>query len=128
MTFGTLAGMMARDYVPGRKNPWQELFDVGRTKVSGGAWDYIKENIDYPYYMIRDWLARTGRHVAAGTQAREGQILELNGEQVAAYRSPQGKVTLLSPVCTHLGCRVEWNDAESTWDCPCHGSRFAADR
>ncbi len=125
MTFGTLAGMMARDYVLGRKNPWQELFDVGRTKVKGGAWDYIKENIDYPYYMIRDWLA--GPH---GTSLRalkpgQGLILELNGEQVAAYRNPRGKVTLLSPTCTHLGCRVEWNDAESTWDCPCHGSRFA---
>ena len=53
-----------------------------------------------------------------------GQILDLDGQTVAAYRSPQGKVTLLSPVCTHLGCRVDWNSAESTWDCPCHGSRF----
>jgi glycine/D-amino acid oxidase-like deaminating enzyme len=54
MTFGTLAGMMAHDACTGRKNPWQELFDLGRTKVRGGGWDYLKENVDYPYYMIRD--------------------------------------------------------------------------
>ena len=45
-------------------------------------------------------------------------------KRVAAWRSDAGKVTLLSPICTHMGCVVGWNDAESTWDCPCHGSRF----
>ena len=125
MTFGTLAGMMARDYVLDRKNPWQELLDVGRTKVRGGAWDYIKENIDYPYYMIRNWLAGPQGKSLQALKPGQGLILELGGEQVAAYRNARGKVTLLSPTCTHMGCRVEWNDAESTWDCPCHGSRFA---
>ena len=57
MTFGTLAGVMARDAVLGRRNPWDELFDPARTKVKGGVWDYLKENIDYPYYMIRDRFA-----------------------------------------------------------------------
>jgi glycine/D-amino acid oxidase-like deaminating enzyme/nitrite reductase/ring-hydroxylating ferredoxin subunit len=124
MTFGTLAAMMGRDKVLGRPNPWSELFDIGRTKVKGGAWDYLKENKDYPYYLIRDRFAG-----AQGTSLRalgrgKGKILEIDGERVAAFRSDGGKVTLLSPICTHLGCVVAWNDAESTWDCPCHGSRF----
>ena len=49
--------MMAHDCALGRRNPWRELFDPGRTKVRGGAWDYIKENVDYPYYLIRDRFA-----------------------------------------------------------------------
>jgi len=124
MTFGTLAGMMARDAVLGRRNPWDELFDTGRTKVKAGVWDYIKENVDYPYYLIRDRIvgpdAKTLRAVGRGT----GKIVDYQGNKVAAYRSEAGKLTLLSPVCTHLGCHVEWNEAEATWDCPCHGSRF----
>ena len=124
MTFGTLAGLMARDAALGRPNPWAELFDTGRTKVTAGAWDYLKENKDYPYYLIRDRFAgadgRSLRELGRG----KGQILELKGKRVAAWRSDAGTVTLLSPICTHMGCVVDWNDAESTWDCPCHGSRF----
>ena len=124
MTFGTLSGMMARDAVLGRRNPWDELFDTGRTKVKGGLWDYLRENADYPYYMIRDRIvgpdAKTLREVGRGT----GKIVDLKGQRVAAYRSQSGTVTLLSPVCTHMGCIVDWNEAEATWDCPCHGSRF----
>jgi Rieske Fe-S protein len=44
-----------------------------------------------------------------------------------AYRDENGNVTKLSAICTHLGCVVNWNNAEKTWDCPCHGSRFAKD-
>jgi len=124
MTFGTLAGMMAQDACLGRPNPWQELFDIGRTKVRGGAWDYVKENTDYPYYMVRDRLAGPDGTSLRSLRKGEGKILELKGERVAAYRDEDGNVTLLSPVCTHLGCEVDWNPAERTWDCPCHGSRF----
>jgi Rieske Fe-S protein len=124
MTFGTLAAMMAHDWVLGRKNPWNDLFEPGRTKVRGGAWDYIKENADYPYYMIRDWFVGPDAKSLRAVRRGEGRILELAGKRVAAYRNERGAATLLSPVCTHMGCEVVWNDAEQTWDCPCHGSRF----
>jgi Rieske Fe-S protein len=44
--------------------------------------------------------------------------------KVAVYRDEQGVVHQRSAVCPHLGCIVDWNHAERTWDCPCHGSRF----
>jgi glycine/D-amino acid oxidase-like deaminating enzyme/nitrite reductase/ring-hydroxylating ferredoxin subunit len=124
MTFGTIAGVMARDAVLGRPNPWDELFDTGRSKVRGGVWNYLKENIDYPYYMIRDLFAGPEGKGLRSLRRGQGKVLELKGEQVAAWRDDDGKVTLLSPICTHMGCRVDWNEAERTWDCPCHGSRF----
>ena len=124
MTFGTLAGMMAHDWVTGRKSPWADLFDPGRTKVRGGTWDYIKENVDYPYYLIRDRFVGPEARSLRAVRRGEGKIVEIGGEKVAAYRSDKGATTLLSPVCTHMGCHVKWNDAEHTWDCPCHGSRF----
>src|SRR4051812_5546860 len=65
MTFGTLTGMMAADRVAGRTNPWTDLFDPGRKKIVGGLWDYITENKDYPYYLIRDrFAARRGSRPA----------------------------------------------------------------
>jgi glycine/D-amino acid oxidase-like deaminating enzyme/nitrite reductase/ring-hydroxylating ferredoxin subunit len=124
MTFGTLAGMMAHDCATGRRNPWRDLFDPGRTKVRGGTWDYIKENLDYPYYMVRDRLVGPDAKSLRAVPRGEGRIVELGGKKVAAYRNERGQTTLVSPVCTHLGCLVAWNKAESTWDCPCHGSRF----
>ncbi len=127
MTFGTLTGMMAADRIAGRPNPWTDLFDPGRKKVLGGAWDYIKENKDYPYYLIRDRFAgaegRSVRQVPRG----EGRVVELGGQKVAVYRDERGRVTKRSAVCTHMACIVDWNEAERTWDCPCHGSRFKPD-
>ena len=45
-------------------------------------------------------------------------------EKLAIFRDDAGAFHAMSPVCPHLGCQVGWNDAEGTWDCPCHGSRF----
>jgi glycine/D-amino acid oxidase-like deaminating enzyme/nitrite reductase/ring-hydroxylating ferredoxin subunit len=125
LTFGTVAAMMARDYVLGRRNPWAGLFDVGRTKIRGGTWDYLRENADYPYYIIRDRFAGAEGRTLRGVPRRTGQILNLNGQHVAAYRHGDGSATVMSARCTHLGCQVAWNSEEHTWDCPCHGSRFS---
>ncbi len=56
----------------------------------------------------------------------EGAVIRVDGETVAAYKDDEGAVHLLSPRCTHMGCTVGWNSYERTWDCPCHGSRYAA--
>lgn len=57
----------------------------------------------------------------------EGKIIERNGEKIAVYRDEKGKDYLVSAVCTHMGCIVNFNNAEKSWDCPCHGSRFDTD-
>lgn len=126
MTFGTLAGMMAADRIAGRPNPWSALFDPSR-KTLGGLWDYIKENKDYPYYLMRDRFAGPTRKSVRTVSRGSGKVLDLNGRAVAVYRDERGRVTEKSATCTHMGCLVEWNDAERTWDCPCHGSRFKPD-
>ena len=123
-TLGTLSAVMARDRYLGRKNPWFDLFAVDRRKFHGGTWRYVTENLDYPYYMVRDRLARAESGSADDLKIGEGKVLKLDGKKTAAYRSEDGKLHLHSPVCTHLKCIVRWNEADKTWDCPCHGSRF----
>ncbi len=125
LTFGTLGGMMAADAVLKRPNPWRDLFDIHRKTLPGGLWTYLKENKDYPYYLVRDWLATAAGASLRSIRPGQGKIIKLEGRKVAAYRDLAGGVTLRSAVCTHLQCIVAWNDAESTWDCPCHGSRFS---
>jgi glycine/D-amino acid oxidase-like deaminating enzyme/nitrite reductase/ring-hydroxylating ferredoxin subunit len=126
MTFGTLSAMMASDWVAQKKNPWTDLFAPSRKKP-GGVWDYLKENVDYPYYLMKTRLAGTEGHSVDEVAAGEGKVLKLNGKKTAVYRDKSGKVTKHSAICTHMGCVVRWNKAESTWDCPCHGSRFQPD-
>jgi Rieske Fe-S protein len=116
--------MMARDRFLGRNNPWFDLFAVSRKKFHGGTWRYVRENIDYPYYYLRDRLRHVPEQSPADLKIGEGKVIKMNGKTVAAYRDDLGKVNLLSPVCTHLGCIVHWNESDKTWDCPCHGSRF----
>jgi Rieske Fe-S protein len=124
MTFGTLAAMMIVDAIRGRKNPWTDLFEPGRAAIRHGLWDYLKENTDYPYYMMRDRVEGGDRRSLRSLKAGHGKVVRDNGAQIAAYRGPDGSLTLRSATCTHMGCTVAWNDAEHTWDCPCHGSRF----
>jgi glycine/D-amino acid oxidase-like deaminating enzyme/nitrite reductase/ring-hydroxylating ferredoxin subunit len=124
LTFGTLAAMMISDAILERSNPWTELFDPNRKALTRGLWDYLKENVDYPYYMIRDRFAGVEAKSLRAVRRGEGKLIERNGAKVAAYRDRNGAVTLRSAICTHMGCAVDWNTAERTWDCPCHGSRF----
>jgi glycine/D-amino acid oxidase-like deaminating enzyme/nitrite reductase/ring-hydroxylating ferredoxin subunit len=124
ITLGTVGGMMACDAALGRPNPWTGLFDPDRTNIRAGAWDYLRENKDYPYYLIRDRFAgpdgRSLREVPRGS----GRLLDIDGRRVAAYRDLDGTAHVRSATCPHMGCHVHWNDVERTWDCPCHGSRF----
>ncbi len=124
LTFGTLGGMMMADAILERANPWSDLFDTSRRAITRGLVDYVKENSDYPYYLLRDRFAG-GDGSLRSIKRGSGKVVERHGQRVAAHRREDGSVVLRSAVCTHLGCTVAWNTAERTWDCPCHGSRFS---
>ena len=54
-----------------------------------------------------------------------GKIIEVDGKKVGIYKDEMGELYAINPICSHLGCELKFNDAEKTWDCPCHGSRFS---
>ena len=87
---------------------------------------HLKENLDYPYYLLRDRVAHADTATLDDVHNGEGKIVRLQGQKCAVYRDDAGHVTVCPPVCTHLKCLVRWNAADRTWDCPCHGSRFQA--
>ena len=81
--------------------------------------------------VARTWIGDHLHGAPSGSVAslRRGQaaILKIDGQQAAAFRDEGGILHAVSATCTHLGCTVAWNDAERSWDCPCHGSRFDPD-
>jgi glycine/D-amino acid oxidase-like deaminating enzyme/nitrite reductase/ring-hydroxylating ferredoxin subunit len=128
MTFGTLAGLMVSDLVLGRANPYAELYQATRVKPFASAAEYLSENVSFPAHLVTDRLASLETDVAAESLSRgEGGIFAGKDGKVAVCRDQSGALHSVSAVCTHLGCHVAWNQAEQSWDCPCHGSRFSLD-
>lgn len=127
MSNGTAAGMILADSLLGRANAWAEAFDAARVDVGGSAKEFVSENLNVAKRYVGDHVTRlrapSADHLAPG----EGGIVDVDGDKVAAYRRPDGTLQAVTATCTHLGCTVQWNPAETTWDCPCHGSRFSCD-
>jgi glycine/D-amino acid oxidase-like deaminating enzyme/nitrite reductase/ring-hydroxylating ferredoxin subunit len=127
MTGGTFAAMILADTVLGIDNPWAATFASTRVKPLAQAIDYIAENVDFPTHVVRDRLQRSEAKTADEIPRGEGRLVRRRGKMLAVYRGEDGSLHARSAVCTHLGCHVQWNGAERSWDCPCHGSRFGVD-
>jgi glycine/D-amino acid oxidase-like deaminating enzyme/nitrite reductase/ring-hydroxylating ferredoxin subunit len=128
MSNGVASALVLADLLLGRPNSWATLYDAKRLKPVTSAVDFAKENAN----VAKRWLGDRARAAAADESLDalapgEGRVVRLNGQLVGVRRDASGALHAVSAVCTHLGCVVSWNPAEESWDCPCHGSRFAAD-
>jgi glycine/D-amino acid oxidase-like deaminating enzyme/nitrite reductase/ring-hydroxylating ferredoxin subunit len=122
MTHGTIAGILLSDLITGRDNPWKELYDPAR-KTMRAAGEFARENLNVAA-QYRDYATGGDIKSADDLMPGQGAVIRHGLRKVAAYKNEDGHVHECSAVCPHLGCVVHWNDAEKTWDCPCHGSRF----
>jgi Rieske Fe-S protein len=125
ITHGTIAGWLLTDLIVGRANAWTDLYEPSRKSLRAVG-EYAKENA-HSAAAYAGWLKRGDVEAVEEIKPGEGAIVRRGLHMVAACRDASGKLTELSAVCPHLGCIVEWNTSERTWDCPCHGSRFHAD-
>jgi Rieske Fe-S protein len=125
MTKSTLSAMILSDLILGNPNPWVELYDATRP-TPFVTQDSIKNNLD----VGTRWVGDRFKGLFDGPEKVErgkGRVVTASGKKVAAYRDETGTLHQVSAVCPHLGCIVDWNAAEKSWDCPCHGSRFSPD-
>jgi len=127
MTGGTAAALVLADELLGRESPWASLFDPNRFKPLAAASRFVEENARVGLHFVGDRLKQRGTRPIEDLQPGEGDIVRHAGETVAGHRRDDGTLVAVSPTCTHLGCRLNWNTAERSWDCPCHGSRFTPD-
>lgn len=83
----------------------------------------MKQGFFYPIFFIKGRMQKS-QNTTENIAKESGMVITDNGKKVAVYKDAAGNTTKLSAVCTHLGCIVDWNSTEKTWDCPCHGSRY----
>jgi Rieske Fe-S protein len=127
MTNGTVAALILTDAILGRENPWAELYDSKRLVRRSALSSFFKENASAGLHFFADRLSRGDRATVEELQPGEGALVRVRGRKTAVYRDDERRLHGLSPVCRHLYCLVDWNAAERTWDCPCHGSRYSGD-
>lgn len=126
MTNGVMAGWSLTDLIAGQDNPWAALYDPRRLKPRTETRPALQLQSKVARHFVGD---RLGSHVDSveDIPPGTGAVTRVEGERCAVYRDPSGRLSAVSATCTHLGCIVHFNDAETAWECPCHGSRFAVD-
>ncbi|AXB58068.1 FAD-dependent oxidoreductase [Flavobacterium fluviale] len=125
MTHATIGARIICDAITGNKNKWEDLYSPSRITVKTG-FDFAKEAVNTAAQYL-DWVSASDLENTAELQAGQGGIMTSNLKKVAVYRDFDNTLRAFSAVCPHLGCIVQWNNDEKSFDCPCHGSRFAAD-
>ncbi|HET6724246.1 MAG TPA: FAD-dependent oxidoreductase [Chitinophagaceae bacterium] len=123
MTHGTIGGLLITDLINAKENPWAEIYKPTRIplKVAG---TYIKEALSMAG-QYGDWIAKGDVESIDKLENNEGAIITSGLRKLAAYKDEWGELFVFSATCPHLGCVVQWNADEKTFDCPCHGSRFS---
>ena len=127
MIHGTIAGLLLPTLMNGRQHRWEAMFSPSRITVSlDTVKTYAKETLNVAA-QFADHVTDGDVDDASEVPAGEGRIIRRGMQKLAVFRPMTGAVVVRSAVCPHLGCIVDWNAAEKSWDCPCHGSRFATD-
>jgi nitrite reductase/ring-hydroxylating ferredoxin subunit len=127
ITSGTFAGMLLSDAILGRENELGGLFATTRVRPHAEAPRFLLENSRTGLRFVLDRVRDRGGRPSDDLAPGEGDIVSYDGHKVAGYRDAGGRLHAVSTRCTHLGCQVRFNAAETSWDCPCHGSRFGVD-
>lgn len=127
LTWGTVAARLIAAELAGRPDPFARRCAPGRFTPMKGAGTLVEENVTTVKTLVQDYLTRSQHEHLSALAAGDSAMVEAEGETFAAWRAPDGELFAVSPVCTHMGCKVRWNSVETSWDCPCHGSRFRPD-
>lgn len=126
MVYGTMSATIIADLILGNSNELINVLSPGRIKPIAGFSEFVKENADVVAQFIGKRFAYEEVQQLAALAKGEARLADWEGKKVALYKDENGKVHALNPVCPHAKCVVGWNSAEKTWDCPCHGGRYAA--
>ena len=121
-TNATLGARLVSDLIIGRDNPWEKLYSPARLNLRA-ADELIKEG-GAAFWQFKDYVTPADVSEPSEISQGSGALVREGLKKVAVYKDDQGTLHRMSAICPHIGCVVQWNDVEKSWDCPCHGSRF----
>lgn len=124
MTSSMVSAMLLSEKISGGSASYEEIFSPQRFVLSASAKTLMEETVEAAKGLTKQFVLPANvkaEELAFG----EGKIIEWEGEKLGAYRDEKGTLFLVSAKCPHLGCQLEWNPEEKSFDCPCHGSRFS---
>ena len=123
MTSSNVAANIITSKILGKKNNYEEVFRATRLKPIKNYEELGNMLKEVGNSLVLNKLKNPNEYLK-DLHEDEGKIIEIEGEKLGAYKHKDGKIYVVKPVCTHLGCELSWNNLDKTWDCPCHGSRF----
>ena len=126
MSSAMVAAEILTDSICGRKNQFAPLFSPHRFPGAKAIGNILHDGAISSGNLARQvfFVPRTKLHQIPPGQ---GGIIQWKGCKAGVYHHKNGKYYFISTRCPHMGCQLNWNCAENTWDCPCHGSRFSYD-
>jgi Rieske Fe-S protein len=125
MTHGVVGSLINSALIRGEDAKWADVYAPSR-KTPSGIGNFLRENLT-AVKNFAEYLAPGELSSLKDLKPGHGAIVRQGTAKIAAYRDETGELYARSAACTHLGCHLHWNSFETCWDCPCHGSHFAAD-
>lgn len=122
MTSSMVSAMILSDMIRGKENAFQKVFCPRRLMFSGSA--KVLKDVAVSTISLLSELLKIPRNKLEEIPAGHAGVIREDGKKIGVYRDQYGNYYYVSTKCPHLGCSLEWNQNELTWDCPCHGSRF----
>ena len=124
MSNGTAAALLFRDMIVGNENTFQKLYTPSRFYAHPSLKNFLVQNANVVGQLIKGKLD-SPKTSPESLKKGEGAVITMDGHRKGAYKDDEGQLHIVDTTCTHIGCEVEWNNGDRTWDCPCHGSRFS---
>lgn len=125
MTNATASAMLIRDLAINGRSPWEDVYAPSRFNAAASTRNLVVENANVAAELIKGKLEPRPEDI--DIKPGEGKVIDVDGHRAGAFRDANGNLHVVDTTCTHMGCELNWNTAEHSWDCPCHGSRFDVD-
>jgi len=124
MVFSTLAARILTDLIVRGESPYETLYAPSRVGPLSAIRDLLIENLDVVKSFVKGRLKAENIDELIELGRGEAKVIRYEGDKIGVYKDKSGKLYGIDPVCRHAACIVKWNNAESSWDCPCHGARY----